>query len=62
MVTRWTWSAVRDRSESAGRRDAGRVHLKAARNALATSPVSPEAHIRLRDDRSCKDWRILLSH
>lgn len=37
MVTRGTWSPVRDRSEWAGRRDAGRAHLKTARNALAVA-------------------------
>ena len=33
MVTRGTWLRVDDRGEWAGRRDAGRAHLKAARNA-----------------------------
>jgi hypothetical protein len=33
MVSRGTWRRVDDRSEWTGRRDAGRAHLKAARNA-----------------------------
>jgi len=33
MVPRGTWRRVDDRSEWAGRRDAGRAHLRAARNA-----------------------------
>lgn len=37
MVTRGTWSPVRDRGEWTGRRDAGRAHLKTARNALAVA-------------------------
>lgn len=35
MVTRGTWSPVRERDEWIGRRDAGRAHLKTSRNALA---------------------------
>lgn len=34
MGGRGTWSSVRDRSAWTGRRDAGRAHLKSARNAL----------------------------
>jgi len=34
MGGRGTWTAVRDRSAWTGRRDAGRAHLKSARNAL----------------------------
>lgn len=34
MGARGTWSTVRDRSAWTGRRDAGRAHLKSARNAL----------------------------
>lgn len=37
MVTRGTWTPVRDRDEWKGRRDAGRAHLKTARNALAVA-------------------------
>jgi hypothetical protein len=37
MVTRGTWSAVRDRGEWSGRRDAGRAYLKTARNALTVA-------------------------
>lgn len=37
MVTRGTWSSVRDRAEWTGRRDAGRAHLKSARNALGVA-------------------------
>lgn len=37
MVTRGTWSPVRDRGEWTGRRDAGRAHLKTARNALTVA-------------------------
>lgn len=37
MVTRGTWSPVRDRDQWTGRRDAGRAHLKTARNALVVA-------------------------
>lgn len=45
MVTRGTWSPVRDRSEWAGRRDAGRAHLKAARNALAVADEGDDGRL-----------------
>lgn len=37
MGGRGLWTAVRDRSAWTGRRNAGRAHLKAARNALAVA-------------------------
>lgn len=37
MITRGTWSSVSDRGEWTGRRDAGRAHLKSARNALGVA-------------------------
>ena len=37
MTPRGTWRPVHDRGEWTGRRDAGRAHLKAARNALAVA-------------------------
>ena len=40
MVTRGTWSPVKDRSEWTGRRDAGRANLKTARNALVVAEVA----------------------
>lgn len=37
MVTRGTWRPVNDRAQWTGRRDAGRAHLKAARNACTVA-------------------------
>lgn len=45
MVTRGTWRPVRDRSEWTGRRDAGRAHLKTARNALAVADVGDDGRL-----------------
>lgn len=45
MVTRGTWSPVRDRSEWSGRRDAGRAHLKTARNALAVADEGDDGRL-----------------
>lgn len=45
MVTRGTWSAVRDRSEWTGRRDGGRAHLKAARNALTVADEGDDGRL-----------------
>lgn len=42
MVSRGTWSSVRDRGEWAGRRDAGRAYLKTARNALAVADAGDD--------------------
>lgn len=45
MVTRGTWSPVRDRGEWSGRRDAGRAHLKTARNALAVAHAGDDGRL-----------------
>jgi hypothetical protein len=45
MVTRGTWSPVRDRDEWSGRRDAGRAHLKAARNALTVADEGDDGRL-----------------
>lgn len=45
MVTRGTWSRVRDRDEWSGRRDAGRAHLKAARNALVVADEGDDGRL-----------------
>ena len=45
MVTRGTWSPVRDRGEWSGRRDAGRAHLKAARNALTLADAGDDGRL-----------------
>lgn len=45
MVTRGTWRAVRDRGEWAGRRDAARAHLKAARNALTVADEGDDCRL-----------------
>ena len=45
MVTRGTWSPVRDRSEWTGRRDAGRAHLKTARNALTVADEGDDGRL-----------------
>jgi hypothetical protein len=45
MVTRGTWTAVKDRSEWIGRRDAGRAHLKTARDALAVADKGDDARL-----------------
>ena len=45
MVTRGTWSPVNDRDEWSGRRDAGRAHLKAARNALAVADEGDDGRL-----------------
>lgn len=45
MVTRGTWSPVRDRSEWTGRRDAGRAMLKTARDALAVADAGDDGRL-----------------
>lgn len=45
MVTRGTWSPVRDRGEWTGRRDAGRALLKTARNALAVADEGDDGRL-----------------
>lgn len=45
MVTRGTWSPARDRGEWTGRRDAGRAHLKTARNALAVADEGDDGRL-----------------
>lgn len=45
MVTRGTWRPVRDRDEWVGRRDAGRAHLKAARNALTAADEGDDGRL-----------------
>jgi len=45
MVTRGTWSPVRDRGEWWGRRDAGRANLKTARNALAVADEGDDGRL-----------------
>lgn len=45
MVTRGTWSPVRDRGEWQGRRDAGRANLKTARNALAVADTGDDGRL-----------------
>ena len=45
MVTRGTWRPVRDRSEWKGRRDAGRAHLKSARNALTVADEGDDGRL-----------------
>lgn len=42
MVTRGTWSKVRDTSEWTGRRDAGRAYLKTAKNALTVADAGDD--------------------
>jgi hypothetical protein len=45
MVTRGTWSPVKDRTEWTGRRDAGRAHLKTARNALLVADEGDDGRL-----------------
>lgn len=45
MVTRGTWTRVRDRGEWTGRRDAGRAHLKTARNALLVADEGDDGRL-----------------
>lgn len=45
MVSRGTWTPVRDRSEWSGRRDAGRAHLKTARNALMVADEGDDGRL-----------------
>lgn len=45
MVGRGTWRRVTDRDEWTGRRDAGRAHLKAARNALEVADESDDCRL-----------------
>jgi hypothetical protein len=45
MVSRGTWRRVNDRGEWAGRRDAGRAHLKAARNACEVAEESDDCRL-----------------
>jgi hypothetical protein len=45
MTRRGTWRPVHDRGEWTGRRDAGRAHLKAARNALAVADAGDDARL-----------------
>lgn len=45
MVTRGSWSPVRDRSEWTGRRDAGRANLKSARNALTVADEGDDGRL-----------------
>lgn len=45
MTPRGTWRPVHDRSEWIGRRDAGRAHLKAARNALAVADPGDDGRL-----------------
>ena len=45
MVTRGTWSPVKDRSEWTGRRDAGRANLKTARNALLVADEGDDGRL-----------------
>jgi len=53
MVTRGTWSVVRDRDEWTGRRDAGRAHLKAARNALAVADEGDDGRLAMQGAILC---------
>ena len=45
MVSRGTWSPVKDRSEWTGRRYAGRANLKAARNALLVADEGDDGRL-----------------
>lgn len=45
MVSRGTWRRVADRGEWTGRRDAGRAHLKAARNACAVADEADDCRL-----------------
>ena len=45
MTPRGTWRPVHDRGEWLGRRDAGRAHLKAARNALAVADPGDDGRL-----------------
>jgi len=45
MVGRGSWRRVNDRDEWSGRRDAGRAHLKAARNACAVADESDDGRL-----------------
>lgn len=44
-VTRGTWRRVRERDEWIGRRDAGRAHLKTARNALTVADEGDDGRL-----------------
>lgn len=45
MVTRGTWRPVVNRGEWTGRRDAGRAHLKTARNACEVADESDDGRL-----------------
>jgi len=45
MVGRGTWRRVGDRAEWVGRRDAGRAHLKAARNACEVADAKDDCRL-----------------
>lgn len=45
MMRRGTWTAVRDRSQWSGRRNAGRAHLKTARDALAVADEGDDGRL-----------------
>ncbi len=45
MTPRGTWRPVHDRGEWTGRRDAGRAHLKAARNALTVADAGDDGRL-----------------
>ncbi len=45
MISRGSWRPVNDRSEWSGRRDAGRSHLKTARNACDVADESDDGRL-----------------
>lgn len=45
MVSRGTWSPVRNRDEWMGRRDAGRAHLKTTRDALIVADARDDTRL-----------------
>ena len=47
MTPRGTWRPVHDRTEWTGRRDAGRAHLKAARNSFAVADPGDDGRLAM---------------